>query len=418
MNIKRIEIANEILTEQMNHWLLFPLPLTVMGVTNKYLETGDPGLLMWALCSLIPPVFFLFRIKIKNLILFLLVHLCTAALVFALSGQSIVTRILCLVCAAGYMLQSLTLRLKQDTVYTDGIHLLFGVGLSAGAALFQYYQGTRGWDNYYNLSLIAVIALYFVISFMGHYLNFLSMNQSSAGFLPALEMFHSGMGLVVIYTVLGIGILILSTQFEWLAGILRPARDLLLKFLRFLFSLFSSSEEIPDPIVEEAPPPQGSAGMPLPPAGEPFWLWKVLEVIVMAAFCIAIIIGIIALLRRLFKLIQKYMVFHYRKRDVDTGEAFDLREKCEIEKDTDQKFRNPFSALSYRERIRKLYRKKLAAATARMDVQDKEHLELYTAREWERKLELSGMADLYEQARYSNREITGADVKQMKEAWK
>ena len=85
MNIKRIENINELLREQMNHWLLFPLPLTFMGAANKLLGTGDPGLLIWALCSLIPPVFFFFRYRIRNLILFLLAHLGAATLVFALS---------------------------------------------------------------------------------------------------------------------------------------------------------------------------------------------------------------------------------------------------------------------------------------------------------------------------------------------
>ena len=58
MNIKRIEIVNEFLTEQMNHWMLFPLLLTVMGVMKKLLGTGDPSLALWALCSLIPLAFF------------------------------------------------------------------------------------------------------------------------------------------------------------------------------------------------------------------------------------------------------------------------------------------------------------------------------------------------------------------------
>ncbi len=53
-----------------------------------------------------------------------------------------------------------------------------------------------------------------------------------------------------------------------------------------------------------------------------------------------------------------------------------------------------------------------------MDAGDKSGLGLYTAREWERKLEVNGMAELYERARYSDREITGADVKRMKEIWK
>ncbi|MCI9337571.1 MAG: DUF4129 domain-containing protein [Lachnospiraceae bacterium] len=417
MNIKRIEHINELLTEQMNHWLLFPLPLTVMGVANKLLEIGEPGLLMWALCGLIPPLFFVFRCKIRNLILFLLAHLGTAVLVFAISGQSILTRILCTVCVTGYLLQSLMLRVKHDKVYTDSIHLAFAVILSAATALFQYYQGTRGWENYYNVSLIAGISLYFIIYFTDHYLHFLSMNQSSAGYLPAGEMFHSGMGLVFCYTLLGLGILIFSTQFEWLAGILKPLGKMLREILRFLLSGSSQPEAVPEPVAEEAMP-SGGMGMNLPPANEPFWFWQVLEVLAMVAFGAGIIIGIGVLLWKLFKLIQKYMVFRYREREVDIGEAYDLREKCEIDKVSDKKGWNPFSALSPRERIRKLYKKKLAAFAPRANVQDKDSLGLYTAREWEGKLSLSGMADIYEQARYSDREMTGADVKQMKELWK
>ena len=415
MNIKRIQFVNEFLTEQMNHWLLYPLPLTVMGVTKALLDMGDPGLGLWALCSLIPLVFFVFRYKVKNLILFLLAHAGVLVLVFALSGQSILTRIICTICVAGYLIQSLVLRLKHDSVYSEDIPLVAGVVLSAVTALFQYYQGTRGWENYYNWPLIAGIALFFVIYFMDHYLDFLSMNKSSAGILPAAEMFHSGMGLVLGYTMLGIGILIFSTQFEWLAGILRPIGDMLLRFLRFLFSRSSHSEEVPQPVGEELPP-AGMGGMELPPAEETFWFWEVLEIIMMVAFGIAILVGVGVLLWKLFKLIQKYMVFRYQESEIQTGEAYDFREKCEIEKNTDKKKRGLFDSLSPRERIRKLYKKKLPAASVRADVQ--EDLALHTAREWEQKLALEGMADLYEQARYSNREITGADVKKMKDAWK
>lgn len=417
MNIKRIEIVNEFLTEQMNHWMLFPLLLTVMGVVKKLLGMGEPSLALWALCSLIPLAFFVFRCRVRNLLLFLLAHLGTAALVFALSGQSVLTRLVCTACVIGYIIQSLLLRLKHSAIYSEGMPLVVGVVLSAVTALFQYYQGTRGWENYYNIALIGVIALYFIIYFMDHYLDFLSMNKSSAGFLPAAEMFHSGMGLVLGYTLAGVGILVLSTQFEWLAGILRPIGDLLLKFLRFLFSRGSHSEEFSE--IAPAEMPSGDmGGMGLPPAEEPFWFWQVLEVIAIVLFGAAVLVGIGVLLWKLFKLVQKYMVFRYQDQEIQTGEAYDFREKCEIVKDKDRKISGLFTALSPRERIRKLYKKKLTGASARMDAQDKDSLGFHTAREWESKLDLSGMAELYEQARYSNREITGADVKRMKDVWK
>lgn len=418
MNIKKIQFINELMTEQMNHWLLFPLILTVMGIGRAVAGTGEPSVLMWAMCSLIPPVFFLFRCKIKNLILFVLAHLAIIALVFLLAGQSFLGRIVCTICVIGYMLHSLVLRLKYDTVYSDGLSLPFGIGLAAVASLFQYYQGTRGWESYYHVALIVSIALYFIIYYIEHYLDFLSANKSSAGFLPAAEMFHSGIGLVLIYTLLGMGVLLFSTQFEWLSGILRPIKNLLLQFLRFIFS-HSAQLDDDDVIPVETPAStEGMGDMALAEESEPFWLWKVLQYITIIILVVAAFWLVFKLLWKLFKLIQKYMSFQYRERAIQTGEEFDLREKCEIEKDTQRKSQGLFSALSPRERVRRLYKKKLAAAAARMEPGDRDSLEFHTAREWERRLSLDGMADLYEQARYSDREITSTDVKKMKDAWK
>lgn len=417
MNRKKIELINELLIEQMNHWLLFPLILTFMGVTREIAGTGEPSLLLWLLCSLLPLAFFLFRCQVKNLILLVLAHLGILALVFFLSGSNWTTRIACTVCAAGYLISSLTLRLKHHSVYSEGLSFPFGVGLSAIASLIQRYQGTHGWENYYQISLIVGIALYFVIHYIENYLDFLSKNKSSAGFLPTGEMFHSGMGLVLLYTLSGIVILLISTQFEWLAGILRPIKDLLLRFLRYLFSRGAHSAEDAPLIEQEQMQNQGGReDLVLSEGGESFWFWKVLEVVMITAFAGAALVLLFLLLRKLFRLIQRYMTLHYQEQELQSEEAFDLREKCEIEKDTRRKTKGLFSALAPRERVRRLYKKNLAAA--RMEKQDRDSLGLYTAREWERKLSLDGMADLYEQARYSNREITGTDVRKMKDTWK
>ena len=163
---------------------------------------------------------------------------------------------------------------------------------------------------------------------------------------------------------------------------------------------------------------RGMGDMGLPEGEKSFWFWKVLEIVMVAVFVGAALVLLFHLFRKLFRLIQQYMSFHYREQELQTGGAFDLREKCEIEKDTQRKSLGLFGVLAPRERIRRLYKKKLAAATADLDPSDRGHLETYTAKEWEKKLTLSGMADIYEQARYSNHEVTAADVKKMKDAWK
>ena len=218
---------------------------------------------------------------------------------------------------------------------------------------------------------------------------------------------------------MGTAVLILSSQFAWLSGILQPLKNLFLAFLRFLFSGHTATEEEAEiPIVEEQP--QGNMGeMVLPETNEPFWLWKVLEFIAIAALIVIICAVAVLALVKLFQLIRQIMNLRLQKEGgVENAEAVDLREKCELERSSQRKHRSLFSALSPQERIRKLYKKKLLASASGMTEDDRNRLDIYTAREWGRKLDCRGMSDIYEQARYSRREMTGAEVKRMKEACK
>lgn len=419
MNIGKIRFVNEILTEQMNHWMLFPLALAVGGASRYLTGEGDTMLLAWGLCSLFPFVFFLIRCAVSRLIPFVLLHLTAAAVSLLVPTSFPAGKAVCVLCTLGYLLYSHTLRLKHEEVFSYGLHLPAGVGIAAFSAFFVRYLEIKDWDNYYIIALIAAIALYFIIYYVEHYLEFLSVNESSAGFLPAAEMFHSGMGLVLIYTLLGAGILLLSSQFAWLSGILQPIKALLLRFLRFLFSgkADEPGEEIEIPIIEEL---QGNGEeMTLPEATEPFWLWKVLEFIAIVIFVCVICALVVLSLVKLFQLIRQYLNLHLRKeRVVEEGETCDFREKCELERNPERKRQSLFGALSPHERIRKLYKKKLLSSAPLLSEEDRNRMGIYTAKEWERKLETKGMSELYEQARYSGCEMTGADVKRMKEACK
>lgn len=419
MNIGRIRFINEILTEQMNHWLLYPLALIVAGASRKLTGEGEPALLMWTLCSLFPLAFFLIRCAVKKLIPFTILHLAVAALSLLIPVPFPIGRVVCIACALGYLISSHILRLKYDALFSEAIHLPVGVGIGAFSIFFIHYVEIRNWENCYIFSLIGGIVLYFITYYIERYLNFLSMNESSAGYLPAAEMFRSGLGLVILYTLVGAVILTLSSQFEWLAGILQPLKNLLIRFLRFLFSGHAMTEEEAEiPLVEEQP--ENNMGeMNLPEAGEPFWLWKVLEYVFIVALICAICAAAAVLLIKLVKLIIQYLNLH-RERigNIETEDAWDLREKCGLERNKEKKRQSLFSALSPRERIRKLYKKKLLASASGLSETERNRMGIYTAREWEDILKAEGMAQLYGLARYSRREITGAEVKKMKEVCK
>lgn len=416
MNIDKIRFVNEILTEQMNHWLLYPLALFVAGASQNLTGVGNPMLPAWALCGLIPFCFFLIRRRVTRLFPFVLLHLVTASLSLLIPAGFSAGKVVCILCTVGYLLHSHVLRLKHDAVFSDRMHLAAGVGIGAVSVFFVHYLEIREWDNCYILSLIAGIALYFIVYYMDHYLYFLSVNESSAGYLPAAEMFHSGMGLVLAYTILGAGILFFSAQFAWLSRILQPLKNLLFGFLRFLLSGRTMAEEEAEIPIAEGMPQSDMGEMGLPETNAPFWLWKLLEYLAIVALVLFLCGVILISLVKLFQLIQQYRNLHLQKKqNIESADAVDLREKCGLERNFQRKRLNLLAAISPQERIRKLYKKKLLSSIPRMAEEDRNRLDLYTAAEWERKLETVGMAALYDQARYSHREMTGADVKRMKE---
>lgn len=419
MNTKRLQLICEFLTEQMNHWLLFPLALAMAGFAERLQGRGEPCLLYWVMCGLFPPAFFAFRCRCKRLIPLVILHLAVLVPVFLIPDRLYIGKTICLASALGYMLYSLTLRLKHNSVYSNAMHMAVGVGMSAASFLFQYYQGMKEWENYYLVALIAGISLYFVITYMEGYLDFLSKNQSSAGFLPAAEMFHSGMGLVLGYTLLGAVLLAFSAQIGWFSSILQLIKRVLLQLLRFLFSLLAGEPEAEQPLAEKDP--MEEMGDLLPPgAGETFWLWKVLEIIVTILFWAGVLFVTVKLLIVFAKLIRRHLSLHFfgRKALENEEEIVDVREKCASEESAGKKRKNIFDSLSHRERIRKLYKKKLLSESSRMGEQDRGRLGMYTAKEWERRLDANGMAKVYEHARYSGGEVSVADVKRMKDACK
>lgn len=420
MNTKKIEIANELLTQQLNHWLLYSLALAFWGVARISDQTiSEPYLFLWFFCGLFPPAFFLLRSRIKRFFPLILLHLVVAALVCLLPIRYSAARFLCIVCCLGYLIYSLVLRLKHDSVYTDALHLPVGMVFFALSMIFIHYLKIGDWDNYYIFPLAGCILVFLITSYLNRYLYFLATNAGSAGVLPAGEIFHSGMVLVLAYSLPGAALLLLVSQFEWLAGILRPIKDLLLQLLRFLVSLLPSSgpeEEIPL-VPQQTPGPMNQMEMPAEGGGD-FWLWKVMEFLFLACGVCIILLALGILLYKIIQFIRQHLVLHSSGMETtDFGDAVDIREKCGLEIEKEKRRRNPFRFLSHRDRIRKLYREKLLSL-AGDDPGKKALLEQYTAREWERRLAADGMAQLYEQARYSPHEVTKTDVQKMKDRCK
>lgn len=410
MKIKKIEYAREILAEQMNHWMLFPLVLTIMGLAGMH----KPPLLLWELCSALPLLLFILRRRVKRFYVLVLLHMGSVGAVLGLNciNPSFQGGI-CVAAALVYALSSSRMQLR-GRLHTEPIPLPVGVAVSAIAILIQHYQGTDGWDAYYTFALIGTVALFFIILYLQQYLDFLTLNQSSAGYLPAAEMFHSGLGLVLGYTLLGVAVLAASTHFTWLSALLRYVKDSILRFLRLLFSILFRDAPAKEPQLEEQI--RGASEAVMPPEAETFWLWEVLWQIAGVVLLAVLVFAAVKLIIRLFIWLRDYFVTHGDKADVQKEDTLDIRERCSIEKNAKREKSAFFDAFSNRQRIRRLYKRKLVSVSVQLPERERERLSRDTAREWEEKLRTKGMAALYERARYCDCEVTGADVRKMKEA--
>ncbi len=413
----KIELAGEFLTQQMNHWMLFSLVLTVTGGVASYLPIEKPDILMWICCSVLPVLTFLVRSKVRPFFPFLLCNLAIAAFAFVLPAANTTSRVICAACGVGYFIHTFVVRLKADSVFTNPLPPAFGIVLSVFGVFFMHHVGDRNWDNYYIFTLIGCFALYLLIHYMNHFLEFLSVNRSSSGSIPTEEMFRSGFGLVAGYTFAGILLLVLSTNLTWLETIFSWLKKGVVAVIRFLISLVpeGTTEEISraeEAVQENAMDEMAMAG------GEASMFWKVLEILAVTAFYIAAVFFAVKLILKLYRYLKERFGLQFRrmKYGESAGDgALDIREKCEIKKESHAKEgRSPFLFLAPAERIRRQYKKKLLANEAVLADGEKEKLSLFTARESEARLGTSGMADIYERARYSKIEITAEDVKKMK----
>lgn len=416
---ERLELIIEILTSQMNHWIFFPLVMTLSGLAielSRFPEKKDPGFLFWAVCGLIPIAFFLVRYYVQRFWLFVLCH--GAVIACTICFASLSGYMICVICAAAYTFHSFMLRLKENaSVYTETIHpVTASVIFVAANYLFHKQKNIPDWDKYFMFILIGVLACYLIIYYLRHYLSFLLVNKSSAGYLPAKEILHSGIGFVLPYTLIGVLILALSLNLQWLEPILRILKEILKVLLRMIIRLLPDGGAAEEPLPIEN---QGHTAAPgdlnLPPA-ETFWLWEVLEYAAIILFVCGCVYVLAKALKRLVRFLQTQFGRKAEKISLITDEesVFDIREKCNIvKKENNTKKAGLFRRFTPEERIRKLYKKRVLSGKS---AEDRAALNYMTAKECGASLSLPGMAELYEHARYSDREITADDVKQMKHA--
>lgn len=408
MKQERVVLLKGLCRTQGNHWVLFPVTVTVMSLIG----VERPQLLWWAGLSLLPFLLFLIRRYTNHVAVFGIGHGAAAAAVI-LSVKAFFNGSpqgnLLILCSLGYVFYSFVVRLDGEGRQDGSILPVAGVPIVAVAFLIERLQGTGKLDAYYTVSLILYLGFWAIAYFAERYQRFLKVNEGTAGVLPEREIFRSGAFLTAFYTLAGILLLLLTANIEWLAGLLAPVKAALLWLLRRLAN--GKVEQPAEVVVAEAPEverlaPDFSGGIKVSP------IWSIVENILSAIMIIlavgAVVLCVVMLIRFLWERFHRRLEVSEKRLD----SVQDVRESCEIEKKGRE---GGFLSgrLSPEGRIRALYKKRIMSQKARLE-SGAARLELLTARECGSRLEAGEMAEIYEKARYSGKNCTGEDIRAMR----
>lgn len=416
MKIRKLDLLHEFLAEQMNHWLLFPAVLMVMGLSGAYSRRGAPNLVLWALCGLLPPLFFLVRDRVKQFFPFLLLHMLVAAPAFFFPFENSIERFFCTACSVGYLIHSFYIRMNGKRPYTASFHPAIGIILAVVSIMLQHYHGEKGWDVYYVISLVFCLGIYTMILYIRQYQDFLAVNESSTGYLPAAEMFRSGFLLVLGYVIPGAILLILCANIGDLGDFWSTIKRKLISLFRYLFSRFNLGNQEPE-LLPEAEMPMEEFTPQIMDASKTMLIWRVLEAVAFVIMSVALVIFLIWAAIALIQFIRQRFArgFRHKKNAQEDETDVDLREKCDIELIPIRR-RRLSEFLSPAQRIRRLFKKRLLTDIQFLADGNPQKLGLLTPRECGKRLEEEQMARIYEQVRYSDKEATTETLRQMKSA--
>uniref|UniRef100_UPI0040564D5B hypothetical protein n=1 Tax=Acetatifactor sp. TaxID=1872090 RepID=UPI0040564D5B len=421
----RITLLRELLVTQMNHWTFFPLYVMlfmILGdVSGINTSRRAPLVLFWLAFGTVPFLLYLGRTKLKKFLLLVLEHVAVIAVMFLIPTEHIVITALHITFGVVYVILSGYLWTATKNRQDIKLAPFAGVALSIVMLMILHNQNHSEWNQIFVTVLILVLCMYFIIYYIEQYQNFLTVNSSSAGHIPAKAMFQSGVGLVLGYTGVGLVLMILISNVDWLKYVLNLFKNLLAYFVSWFFSLFPRGNGEETSGYKDQSLEMMEDMMPMEGLGESFWLWNVLESILVVVIFAGILFFAVKGIRFLIKFIQNKLHGEDLKQETTAKEdSYDVREKCEIIREREWKSKIPFFHTDPKERIRHLYKKRLVASKSSF-AQINGEIELLnriTARESSKVLEREQLALLYEKARYSNEDCSNEDVKQMKQACK
>ena len=268
-------------------------------------------------------------------------------------------------------------------------------------SMLEKQQTVNDWSMYYFVFVSIYLIGYFIFLFIKRYREFISLNENSAGNKAEQEIFQNGMRQTLFYCAGSFLIFSIVGTWDWLVKIFNGIGDALVVLLRQMFAGLKVTirEEVPQNVMQNmTSESNGTVGQATQMELSDTFL-KTMIVI----FSIAAVIAFFVLTYLIWKYYRVHFKLHKKnKNENELQMTGDIREKCEVTQKKKKKRDSWFAFLSYRERVRKMYRKKiLASKEVLVGDCENQRLEYLTAKECCEQLGENELRVMYEKARYS-----------------
>jgi hypothetical protein len=381
--------------------------------------------LPWLALGVIPLLFYFFRTKFKKFPVLFAAHIVVLVAVKLIFNDSLHVNIY-MFATIVYIVNSIVLRLKTTDFQDNALFLPVAAGIDAASLFLLKYllgenaAGSQGYEHTIIIVFIAVFGMSMLKTYLESYINFLIVNRSSTGHIPAREIFSSGFMLAVLCVLFMMIFLLLTSGIGWLKSILHLAGTAVAAVLRVIFALIGSDDgEIN---VDDAVEGISAADFATAEESEPALIWQILTVVAFVAIVAVIVILLVKFIKKAYAFIKERMKYTGIEADNNSlSGVTDIREKCVDESNKRKKQTSLtklfFDRLSPAEKIRRLYKKNILKLSAD-NADSLSGLMTMTADECGEVLNIPQMALIYDRARYSTKEPANEDVKAFKKAFK
>lgn len=408
MKQKYLGIAEECLAIVANHCVLVAAFITLVGCFGQ----TDAYFGLWFVTVALPLFFYFLRRRLRNFLLFLLLHIIWPVIAILITGSNVTFSAMYTVLIIAHALMSIKNKVKDHDKKMEAPTTLLAVVIFSVGMLMQNIWGMKSWTNYYMILVFVYFACYYVYLYLNQYARFMLFNKNSTSNIPEKEIFTSGLTQTVVYTVGGLGILFLTSNVGWMSYIAGIVGNALLTFIRFLIENVHFSGDDNHGVLGEDDMYKAGEQLKREPVEANEMFEGILLAVIKVFIVLLILLFIFVLIKAFRNMWENYTINKVSEEMMSAKN--EVRENLTVEKEgkEDRKGRNFFGFMDNKEKIRRYYKKRVTkdklAIVGELDVRNLQYL---TSKECCDKISAVNLQNVYDKVRYSSDEITADDVK-------